>query len=48
MFLTNMVDSILENDYNMDQEEFGCDDCSKNVFIPKMNMNKNVMEQNVM
>lgn len=35
MFLTSKADSVLENEHNMDQEEFGCSDCSNNVFIPK-------------
>lgn len=35
MFLTNMGDSVLESEHKMDEEEFGCSDCSKNVFIPK-------------
>lgn len=35
MYLTNMADTILEKEHDMDEEEFGCNDCSKNVFIPK-------------
>ena len=43
MFLTNMADSILESEHKLDEEEFGCSDCSKMFLFLKMNMNKNVM-----